>query len=91
MSHPHDEGSTHLWNVGLLQGVCTELYPRSLSSSYLPPWEPEISHSKFPTNISTAYVKRVVTNFVDVTEPTELLKSGAINSSKAVDLLGIAV
>jgi hypothetical protein len=39
--HPNDGGSTHLWNVGLLRD-CTALYPRRLSSSCLPPWEPEI-------------------------------------------------
>jgi hypothetical protein len=39
-----DGGSTHLWNVDLFRD-CTALYPRRLSSSYSPPWEPEISHS----------------------------------------------
>jgi hypothetical protein len=42
---PNDGGSKHLWNVGLLQRDYTALYPRRLSSSYSPPWEPEISHS----------------------------------------------
>jgi hypothetical protein len=36
-------GSAHLWNVGLLQRDYTALYPRRLSSSYSPPWEPEMS------------------------------------------------
>jgi hypothetical protein len=30
---PDDEGSTHLWNVGLLQQHYTALHPRRLSSS----------------------------------------------------------
>jgi hypothetical protein len=37
-------GSTHLWNVGLLQREYTALYPRWISSSYSLPWGPEISH-----------------------------------------------
>jgi hypothetical protein len=37
----YDEGRTHLWNVGLLQGDYT--VPRKLSSPYSPPWEPKIS------------------------------------------------
>jgi hypothetical protein len=31
--HPDGEGSTNLWNVGLLQEDCTSLYPSRLSSS----------------------------------------------------------
>jgi hypothetical protein len=31
--YPDDRGSTHLWNVGLLQWDYTALYPRRLSSS----------------------------------------------------------
>jgi hypothetical protein len=43
--HRHDdEGSKHLWNVGKLLLDCTVQYPRRLSPSYLPQWEPEISH-----------------------------------------------
>jgi hypothetical protein len=41
---PEDGGSMHLWNVGILQRDYRTLYPRKLSSSYSPPWEPEISH-----------------------------------------------
>jgi hypothetical protein len=41
---PDDGGSTHLWNVGLLQREYTELYPRKLSSSYPLRREPEISN-----------------------------------------------
>jgi hypothetical protein len=44
IQHPDDTGSTHLWNVGLLQQDYTALHPRRLLSSYLPPWEPQISH-----------------------------------------------
>jgi hypothetical protein len=32
--HPDDGGSTHLWNVGLLQQYYTALYPIRLSSSW---------------------------------------------------------
>jgi hypothetical protein len=32
-SHPEGRGSTHLWNVDLLQQDCIALYPRRLSSS----------------------------------------------------------
>jgi hypothetical protein len=39
-----DEGSTKLWNVGLLQQDYIALYPWKLSSSYSPRWEPEIPH-----------------------------------------------
>jgi hypothetical protein len=39
---PDDEGSAHLWNVGLFQLGYTALYPRKLSPSYSPPWEPEL-------------------------------------------------
>jgi hypothetical protein len=49
-----DGSSTHLWNVGLLQRDDTALYPRMLSSSYSPPWEPEISQFFFS---SLMYVK----------------------------------
>jgi hypothetical protein len=42
---PGHGGSTHLWNVGLLQWKYTALYLRKLSSSYWPPSEPEISHN----------------------------------------------
>jgi hypothetical protein len=43
--HPDDKGSRpmHPWNVGLLQRYYTALYPRRLSSSCSPPWEPKIS------------------------------------------------
>jgi hypothetical protein len=36
--HPDDGGSTHLWNVGLLQQDYIVLYPRKLSSSNSLPW-----------------------------------------------------
>jgi hypothetical protein len=39
---PNDGGSKHLWNVGKLLLDYTEQEPRRLSSSYSPPWEPEI-------------------------------------------------
>jgi hypothetical protein len=45
-SHHHHPGKgccTHLWNVGLLHRDYTALYHRRLSSSYSPPWEPDIS------------------------------------------------
>jgi hypothetical protein len=45
---PGDWGSTHLWNISLLQWDYILLYPRRPSSSYLCPSEPEIS----PTLIS---------------------------------------
>jgi hypothetical protein len=38
-----DGGSTHHYIVGLLLRDYMALYPRRLSSSYSPPWEPEIS------------------------------------------------
>jgi hypothetical protein len=42
----NDDGeSTHLWNICLLLGVYTALYPRRLSPSYSPPQEPEISRT----------------------------------------------
>jgi hypothetical protein len=37
-----DGGSTHLWNVSHLLCDYMAQYPRRLSSSYSPPWEPEI-------------------------------------------------
>jgi hypothetical protein len=40
-----DGGSTHLWNVALLQDYAA-LYSRTLSSSYLTLWEPEISREQ---------------------------------------------
>jgi hypothetical protein len=44
LHHGHDDGgSTHLWNVGLLQLDYTALYPWRLWSLYSPPWEPELS------------------------------------------------
>jgi hypothetical protein len=39
----HGDGSTHLWNVGLLRDY-TASYLITLSSADSPPWEPEISH-----------------------------------------------
>jgi hypothetical protein len=42
--HQDDGGSTHLWNVGILQRDYTVLHPKKLSS-YSPPWEPRISQS----------------------------------------------
>jgi hypothetical protein len=41
--HLDDGGSTHLWNVGMLQRDCTALYHRRLSYSYSPPRELKIS------------------------------------------------
>jgi hypothetical protein len=41
---PDDGGSTHLWNVGLLQRDYTTQYTRRLSPSYSPPWKPQILH-----------------------------------------------
>jgi hypothetical protein len=41
--HPNDGGSKHLWNVSKLLPYYKAQHPRRLSSSYLPPWEPEIS------------------------------------------------
>jgi hypothetical protein len=38
-----DGGSMHLWNVGQLQRDYTVLHPRRLQTSYLPPWELEMS------------------------------------------------
>jgi hypothetical protein len=47
----HDDGgSKHLWNVGLVQLDYTALYTRRLSSSYWPPWEPELSQQKVISN-----------------------------------------
>jgi hypothetical protein len=43
----NDGGSSHVWNVGLHQQDYTMLYPESLSSSYISPWESEISHYLF--------------------------------------------
>jgi hypothetical protein len=40
---PDDGGSKHPWNVSKFLPDYTEQHPRRLSSSYLPPWEPEIS------------------------------------------------
>jgi hypothetical protein len=43
--HRHDDGgSTHLWNVGLLQRDYTSQHSRRLYSSCSPPLEREISH-----------------------------------------------
>jgi hypothetical protein len=42
LHHQGGDSSTHLWNVGILQRDYTALYPRRLSSSYSPPWEPNI-------------------------------------------------
>jgi hypothetical protein len=36
-------GSKHIWNVRHLLRDCTSRYPSGLSSSYSPPWEPEVS------------------------------------------------
>jgi hypothetical protein len=41
-----DGGSTHVWNVGLVQRGYTALYPRRLTSLFSPPWESEISQIK---------------------------------------------
>jgi hypothetical protein len=39
---PDDGGSKNLWNVGKLLPDYTVQQPRRRSSSYSPPWEPEI-------------------------------------------------
>jgi hypothetical protein len=44
LHRPDDGGSTHVWNVGLLQRENTTLHHRRLSSAYSPPWEHEVSH-----------------------------------------------
>jgi hypothetical protein len=44
--NPDNGGSTHLWNVGLLQPDYTALNTIRLSCSYSSPWEPEISQWK---------------------------------------------
>jgi hypothetical protein len=40
---PDDGGSKHLWIVSKLLPVYTAQHPRRHSSSYSPPWDPEIS------------------------------------------------
>jgi hypothetical protein len=45
-----DGGSKYLWNFGPLLRDSEVQHPRRLSSSYLPPWEPEISRNNFPLN-----------------------------------------
>jgi hypothetical protein len=52
---PDDGGSNHLWNVGIYQWDYTALYTRRLSSSYSPPWEPEMSH-EVPTILLNASI-----------------------------------
>jgi hypothetical protein len=42
---PDGEGSMYFWNVSLLLWDYTGLYPRRLSSSYYPLWEPEVSNN----------------------------------------------
>jgi hypothetical protein len=42
-NRPNDEGSKYLWNVGKLLPDYTAQQPRRQTSSYSPPWEPEIS------------------------------------------------
>jgi hypothetical protein len=39
---PDNRGSKHLWNIGKLLPHYTAQHPRRQSSSYSPPWEPEI-------------------------------------------------
>jgi hypothetical protein len=39
---PDGRVSTHLWNVGKHVFDYTAVHPRRLSTSYSPPWEPEI-------------------------------------------------
>jgi hypothetical protein len=41
--NPDDGGNKHLWDVGQLLRYYKAQYSRRLSSSYSPPWEPEIS------------------------------------------------
>jgi hypothetical protein len=45
--HPGDGSSKHVWNVGLVLPDYMTQYPRRLSSSYSPPWEPETSRPIF--------------------------------------------
>jgi hypothetical protein len=52
---PDDGGNMPLWNVGILSWDYTVLYPRKLSPSYLPPWEPEISHSIAACSVPAKY------------------------------------
>jgi hypothetical protein len=40
---PGDRGSKHLWNVGQYLLECTAQHSWRQSSSYSPPWEPEVS------------------------------------------------
>jgi hypothetical protein len=40
---PDDGGSEHLWNFGKFLPNYTAQHPRRQSSSYSPPWEPEVS------------------------------------------------
>jgi hypothetical protein len=54
-NRPDDGGRTRRWNIGLVQRDYITLYHRRVSSSYSPPWEPEISNS---------YLFIVLTKFV---------------------------
>jgi hypothetical protein len=54
-----DGGSTHLWNVGLLQWDYTAVYPRRLQSSYSLVWEPEISQHRLC--LRTSYWGNILT------------------------------
>jgi hypothetical protein len=47
-----DEGSTHLWNVSLLQQDNTALHPRRVSPLHSPPWEYGTSHMNQVHNLT---------------------------------------
>jgi hypothetical protein len=47
VNHQGDSGSTHVWNVGLLQRDSTARCSIKLPRSYSPPWEPETSQTRF--------------------------------------------
>jgi hypothetical protein len=50
---PDDGGSKHIWSVGKLLPDYTAQHPRRQSSSYSPPWEPEISPTLVVSIISS--------------------------------------
>jgi hypothetical protein len=54
-----DTGSKLFWNVCLFQRDHMTLYPRKLSSSYSPPWEPEISHASSQSYFYSRHIWRI--------------------------------
>jgi hypothetical protein len=48
-----DDGSKHLWNVGPFLPDHTTQHPRRQSSSYSPPWEPEVSPEPWSSSSSS--------------------------------------